>query len=80
MYSPEEYQLKKFIQKNKKLQRQIAEYNEKTLLKSEKEEIKLLLFTFPYTNGIPIVELLLFLFSNEDFVNERPAIFGVFHL
>ena len=40
MYSPEEYQLKKFIQKNKKLQRQIAEYNEKTLLKSEKEEIK----------------------------------------
>lgn len=40
MYSPEEYQLKKFIQKNKKLQRQIAEYNEKTRLKSEKEEIK----------------------------------------
>lgn len=40
MYSPEQYQIKKSLLKNKKLQKQIAEYNEKRKLKAEKEEIK----------------------------------------
>ena len=40
MYSPEQYQLKKSLLKNKKLQKQIAEYNEKRNLKAEKDEIK----------------------------------------
>lgn len=40
MLSSREHEIQKFIQKNKKLQRQIAEYNDKKLLKAQKDDFQ----------------------------------------